>query len=849
MASVSQTRLSKFNHSLMQLRPYQIIGALILGSICLLLLSVGWWLNRGDWIYPDQVQAVDVLAQDLVGNTPIGQTFTAYQAGLEAIEVKAYLPNNQSDQPLTLHLREGVEATQDLRQVTISTASLTDRAWARFSFDPLPASRLKDYYFFVEGASATTSDGISLYYGPPEAYLDGAAYLNGYPQEAQLAFRLVYDRPLMFWDLIQDIVASIPGAIVIMVLLICPGGVLLAWLWPEAEVDWFGWLTLSLGVSLALFPLLFLFVWLINGKLSPFLTWGGLILSAMLLIWRATQVRLWIPATKFAGENDTERWYTYLINGLLVFVVLLVVGTRLAIIRNVTIPFWGDSVQHAVIAQRMVEEGGLFDSWLPYANFKTLTIHFGFHSLVALLTWLLRGDVPQRTLLAGQIANMAAVLTLYPIALYLSGKRWAGIAAILIAGLLMPMPMYYVNWGRYPQLAGQAILPVALWLFVSVLSARRFGWRWLLVSIVSAGLFLTYYRMPIFLAPFILLWLIKVLFARCDWTTLQQLARTLGGIALVGGVLLLPWLIHVREGQLATRAVKLAATASRIRVEFIFQELIIWQDVLFYSGLIPLGLAIGALLWSIFSQRWQIVLVSIWYLILVSSPFGRLLPIPLLGFVESFSIIITIYIPVALLVGWLAGEIVHWLQNNKNYEISYLLLLPVPFLLLGLWGAKNSLSLLVREHQMVFKPDERAMNWISRNTPVGSRFFVDGFTVYNDNSVVGADAGWWIPLLANRENTMPPQYALLNEAEITPGYSRNIVNSILAMRDNPFVSENDLALLKDLGVTHIYSGQAQGKVNNPFPLINPQKLAQSPNLELIYREDRVWIFALAEAHQ
>ena len=43
-----------------------------------------------------------------------------------------------------------------------------------------------------------------------------------------------------------------------------------------------------------------------------------------------------------------------------------------------------------------------------------------------------------------------------------------------------------------------------------------------------------------------------------------------------------------------------------------------------------------------------------------------------------------------------------------------------------------------------------------------------------------------------------------------------------------------------------YLGQAQGKVNNPDPLINPQALAQSLDLELIYRQDRVWIFAFTD---
>jgi len=170
-------------------------------------------------------------------------------------------------------------------------------------------------------------------------------------------------------------------------------------------------------------------------------------------------------------------------------------------------------------------------------------------------------------------------------------------------------------------------------------------------------------------------------------------------------------------------------------------------------------------------------------------------------------------------------------------------------LLVSIWGASENLSLLGREYQMVFSPDVRAMQWIRQNTSPDSRFFVDGFAIYGDTSVVGADAGWWIPLLAGRENTMPPQYALFNEAEITPGYRSNIISLILDMQQASLASERGVALLRAHDITHVYLGQAQGKVNNPLPLINPQDLAQSHAFDLVYRQDRVWIFALANTDE
>jgi hypothetical protein len=113
-------------------------------------------------------------------------------------------------------------------------------------------------------------------------------------------------------------------------------------------------------------------------------------------------------------------------------------------------------VQHTVIAQLMVDNGGLFDSWEPYAPYRSLTVHFGFSSFAALLSWFTSMDSVRATLLMGQLISGLAVITLYPLAMRLTnGNRWAALGAVLVAGLLSPMPAYYVNWGRYAQLAGQ----------------------------------------------------------------------------------------------------------------------------------------------------------------------------------------------------------------------------------------------------------------------------------------------------------------------------------------------------------------------------------------------------------
>ncbi len=124
------------------------------------------------------------------------------------------------------------------------------------------------------------------------------------------------------------------------------------------------------------------------------------------------------------------------------------------------------------MTQLMLDNGGLFKSWLPYAQYNSLTVQFGFSAFTALFAWLTGLGSVKATLIVGQVLNGLAVLVLYPLAVRIAkGNRWAGIGAVLVAGLLMPMPAFYVNWGRYAQLAGQTILPVAFWLIWEALGS------------------------------------------------------------------------------------------------------------------------------------------------------------------------------------------------------------------------------------------------------------------------------------------------------------------------------------------------------------------------------------------
>jgi hypothetical protein len=68
----------------------------------------------------------------------------------------------------------------------------------------------------------------------------------------------------------------------------------------------------------------------------------------------------------------------YLEHILTFLIVGLIVLTRFWPIRTLDTPMWGDSYQHSLIAQLLVDNLGLFQSWEPYADLLSFTYHYGF---------------------------------------------------------------------------------------------------------------------------------------------------------------------------------------------------------------------------------------------------------------------------------------------------------------------------------------------------------------------------------------------------------------------------------------------------------------------------------------
>lgn len=633
-------------------------------------------------------------------------------------------------------------------------------------------------------------------------------------------------------------------------------------------------LGLAAGLGLALQPLVYLWAHLVHLPLGARLWWLLLASCAAYLLaahwrgWRASADR-GISAAAVRARLTADPAIAAQV--ATVVLLALVLASRWWAARALAVPLWGDSVHHTVIVRLLAEHGGLVDHWLPFAPLSTFTYHIGFHTTVVTLVWLTGLPAPQAVILAGQMLMVFQVLAAYALAAGLTGRPWAGLGAALAAGGLSTMPAYYINWGRYTQLAGQVLLPAAALLStwvarphplapspaqergskardlaklpLSCASARerRPGGEGLAAALLVAGLFLTHYLVVIFYGLFMLAWLA----VGWAWRPGGLRARALAAgrlvvLALASGILVLPWLPRLAAGQLGGMAVGQVTGASRAPARFgVVPAADIWGD---YGPLMRhvgpgLVVALLAALAVLAVRRRLVALGLLWLGLLLLATHPGLTGLPVSGLIKDLTLAISLYLPAGLVIGgaldW-GMEVLEegaWPRSRRVRSAGA----AAAAVVLAAWLAWRGRE-VVDPHFMLATPaDVRAMAWIRHHTPPEAVFLVSSFEAFGDTVIAGDDGGWWLQLLTDRRSTLPPiVYGL--ERSFAPGY-REQVNHLYDLWHADLDAPETRAALRAAGVTHAYVGpKAKG--------LKPSRLAASPHWELLYDEDAAQVYRL-----
>jgi len=768
---------------------------------------------------------------ELSQNHQIGQTFRAEFNGINGIEVYL-LPKESGNGIIIAHLLNDPIQKRELAKSSIDISSVLSEQYYLFQF-PSSLELERDNYFValeIEGDGA-----VFVASRDKDAYLDGSIYLDGEPLEGQMAFELTYDKINLLIGLIEEFTAWVYQFFLSLLIFLIPGWMITRMLWHDSKrLSIFERIAISIGVSIAIYPMIILWTDFVGIHLGQWYAWIPLFIGVTYLTWSY----LISPNRKVKLSTVSNKLFTKLLssqnfweNLSLFFLLIIIFFIRFWVIRGLSGPMWGDSLQHTMMARLLVDNNGLFDSWLPYAELSTFTYHFGFHSAVAIYHWISGQEIMESVLWVGQLFNGFAVFMLYPLVKSFSKKsRWGGIIAVLIAGLLLRYPMYYVNWGRYTQLTGQIILPILMLLFIQLLKKKELDFKYMILSaILIAGLALTHYR--VFILAGIFCFLALIFYFKKE--NGKNVFKNLTGTLILSLILFLPWLINVVGGVLANmfKSSINSPAQSGISVITYINELLgyyptwVWLFVLV------------SLFFSLYYLEKEFILIQLWSILIVLSTNPYWIGLPGNGLIDDLTPQIGFYIPLSILIGLLIDNILDKISNKK---LDYKPILTGLIIFIGLFGLIAQRNIVdLSSHAYLTWPDMEAFNWIKENTPDNSKFLVNFEFSYNNTAVTGIDAGWWIPQLANRKTNLPPLTFTTEK-----GYEANFKEKTLKLSEGLLnkvknISENT-SFLVDSGYDYIYIGQ------NPLKevVFNPKDLSQSGCCSLIYHKDHVWIFKI-----
>lgn len=443
----------------------------------------------------------------------------------------------------------------------------------------------------------------------------------------------------------------------------------------------------------------------------------------------------------------------------------MVALVRFWVVRGLNVPLFGDSVHHAMIAQLLVDNGGIFQSWAPYADLHSLTYHFGFHSFTALYSWLTNLPVPKAMVLVGQVINILAVFCLYPLAKKVGRGAWAGSAALLIAGLVSSFPMFYTNWGRYTQVAGQAMLPVLVWLAWEATEGYSRSVRaWILIGVVWTSLALTHYR--IFLLGLLFLLILLIWFI-AQKPRLQYFVGYLTA-GLTGAILLAPWLINVYGGKLMSDLTsKITPTAAAGDV---WEQYNVMPSFLDFHPFILWLLFILIFAWAVWKHDRGGVWVGWWAFLALVATNPAWFGLTGSGIISNFALLIMAYFWISLMIAAGLGYVLEKLRIARSAPLALQAALFVVVLLVGAYFVPEREDDLQRANYQLFtRADERAAGWMKENTSPDARFLVNFHFGYSNSVLAGSDGGWWLPLLAGRGTMTPPMIYTVEKGPY-PGY-------------------------------------------------------------------------------
>lgn len=773
---------------------------------------------------------LDGATPPLDGAHSLTQTFTSARPCLSEIELlpAVYSPNSTGTIRWLLIALNGPTVVS---QATIDVASIAANQPLAISFPVQGDSAGQAYRLELEGSNGvqvgfwrTSFDSLD----PGELVVDGGSPTG----DLRLITRGHYTLSVLLQQTLSSWLPRLWLLLPLILLLVIPGQIL-GWVlgleWDDPLVNW----SVRITLSLAVVPVVLLWTSLLG------LHWQRgsclVIYSLLGLIAVVAGVR-----THFDGLRGLFRREHRRAAGALILILLATLLLRLIQIRNLVLPAWVDSPQHVLITQLVANQGVVPSSYQPLLPVESFYYHYGFHSVTAVFAWLSGLAIPDAMLVLGQVISVLCSFSVYAFGAYLFRRRLVGLVAALLTGLVSYLPGYYVSWGRYTQLAGIALMPIAAISAIEWLRSSKHDTRLLLLAgLLNAGLFLTHARVAVFgaclLAAYLLIESVACFRSRSGLSVRSLWARAVGliGCSLV---LCLPWLIRLAR-VLPAAVESSASNVADTAYNALPMGLLLIRNNRQLFVIAALGVLLGL---RRFRHEVGTILLACLLVALIVNPVW--IGLPSTNLVNNASAVIALFLPLSVLGGLFFSELPLQLSSllanlcpghsSREQQVLFvrntLLVALAIYALITAWGM---VSVVNPDTVLATAADLRAMQWIRANTPLDSLFLINT-RYWQLDMYVGTDGGYWILPLTGRRTLLPVLPYVFGQADYVQ-HTANLARMVSDVKDAD--SPAFLELLRQEGVTHVYVGARGGP-------LQPQMLLASHNYQAIYESGAVWIF-------
>ncbi|WP_365892590.1 DUF6541 family protein [Archaeoglobus sp.] len=486
---------------------------------------------------------------------------------------------------------------------------------------------------------------------------------------------------------------------------------------------------------------------------------------------------------------------------LIIFISLLIRYSIYVVNNQFIAPIGVDSSTHTFISKLILEKHVIPSNLLPYYPIKSFSYHFGFHSLVALFSWLSGLEITISVIIISLFLSICLLFILGTFITVITNNKVAALFGTMFAGWISIFPFYYLLWGRFTFILGISLLIIIItYILYFIKNDTNFTQKDVIIlPLMYIGVFLSHYRATLALVLFLMLLCLILTIKHRKITKHVLVILSTGGTSLL---VIFPWFLKVI---LTYGKNSLSLTPP----EFYSLERIGYLKEMYSNYFIAcnintiLVLLIFLITSLLVLAKYRDIFISVFlfwfaFLILFSNPY--IFNLPFSGYLDTITVVSLSFYPLSLLFGILMKELFNIKSKSKILKKTKIILITIVVL-----NIVNLMPIVLKsqDYNYVFKDDLEAFKWIENNTKEDQVFLVNFYKSKYFDLLETTDAGAYIPIFTGRRVLPPP---LIYGAEET---DMDIVLNIKKIYDIYDKKSNSqfIKVLKELNIKYIYIGK------------------------------------------